>query len=590
MTGDPEYIKDRSQDLVSTFSSLLDTELRLEDYPHGETDCETFIRAPMSDREGYLVVEHELSHVLFGTDLSLTEAFRKKAVERLLRRAKIPASHRDADAYKPKLDALLHHLWNILEDWRCCWLWSQIYPGGGELLATRWKDIAKYEMGEKAENDLLTYMARRAAGTETDASSDTFKECGKHMIRAKNLVEGVDAASCLAITARLVDDIADELLDKYPPNKTEEAKKKLNALCQAVSTPADGSQAGDVKSNPMGGKDLADPPKKKKPTAGQMKRIQQVLTAKHDNFDEDADGQSTFSKLMQLGSDKMEVRLEEARQAMSVQKMSAREQEEDILNNACKTTGTRGVWVDPVQTLPPPSSNAAKIRHELEKVRMKKKRRRHEDGDDLDVEAFIEARINGELSEAKLFTTTRTESGMELLILGDESGSMIGSGMAMLERAISDVVYACGTMKVEVQYWAFSDTVYFFRKIGSPRGVPGLSHGLTNMVQALDVAYEWAKSSKTTRAVILMTDGMPTSLRGRNSSGNVLVDLHAVLDEMRKDGIVLSILAIGNNPGLYDKGFGERKYALLRDMTSLTKALPETAKQLVEAHILRGHT
>lgn len=592
MTGSVEYIVDRSQSLVRTFSSLLEKDFALIDFPYGCTDCKTFIKAPLSSSpEAYLVVEHELSHCLFGTDLAMTEAFREKAVDRLLRRAKIAPTSPDALPYKDKLDALVHHLWNILEDHRCRWLWAQIYPGGGELLRQRWYGIADCEMEQQAETDLLTYLGRRAAGIETPTAPPEFQSCGVHMKRAKNLVEGVDAGSCLAITARLIDQIADELLKKYPPNKVQEAKAKLKALIGAVNPGSGGKGQGDVDDNPMGGKDI-EPPigKKQRPTAGQIKRILQVLTAKEDDENPDYDGLSSFSALLQEGADRMEEKIEQARAAMAMPKMNSEQQSEKTLSTACRIAAVPSAFVTPTQKLPRPSPGAMRIRQHLERVRMKKRRQAHFEGD-LDVEAYIEARVNRELHEAKFFTRDKKEAGMELLLLADLSGSMMGFGLDLVERAIADIEFACTDLKVEIELWGFSHMVFFFKKLGSPKNATGVIHSSTNMVQALDVAYQWALSSSKTRGVILMTDGMPTSCRGRRSSGDVFQDLYDVIHEMKEDGVVLSVLAIGdeNTKQWYDKGFGPKQYALLPNVAALSKALPDTAKLLVEAHIKRSY-
>lgn len=588
MTGDPEYIQARAESLVETFKTMLSKDFKLINGAQGCTDCETFIQAPLDHPEGYLITEHELSHNLFGTDLMLTTTFKAKAIERLLKRAGIISTHPDADAYKPKLDQILHMLWNVLEDHRVRWLWALLYPGGGDLLRRRWEDICQYDYDEvQCETDLITYLARRATGVETPGASDKFKECGKHMIAAKNLVEGVDAESCLAITARLIDDIADELLDKYPPSREEEAKQKLKALMSAAAgSPPPGQGQKD---NRMGESDIAQSSKAKKPTAGQMKRIQQVLTASQDDGDEQE--QSSFSALMQAGAERMEDKLEEARQAMASPKLSPEEEEEELLQAACRATKAAGRFVTPEIKLPAPSRSAANMKHQLMQLRMKKIRKAKEDGENLDLEAYLDARLNKELYEGKFFTDTVREAGFELLLLGDVSGSMLGGGMSLLEQAIADTEYACGPpLRVNLTLWTFSDITFFFKKLGSPRGARGQVSGGTNMVQALDIAYEWAKASKSTRAVILMTDGMPTSLRGRNSTGNALTDLHAVLEEMRLDGIIVSVLAIGSTAyaNIYDTGFGRGKYALLSSLQDLAKALPNTASQLVAAHIKKG--
>lgn len=587
LTGSPEYIRARSQSLVDTFSTMLARNLQLIDHSAGCTDCATFIRAPLSDPEGYLVVEHEVSHNLFGTDLPLTDEFCRQIVEKLLRRAKIVPSSPQAAGYTQKLYDLVFHLWNILEDWRCCWLWSQLYPGGGSLLEQRWKDICKYDISEeRAESDLLTYLSRRAGEVETPRASAEFQRCGRHMIRARNLVEGVDAEACLAITARLVDDIADELLDKYPPDRTVANKKKLDALSKAISG---GPSGVDSASNPLGGKDLQHSSgRRKKVTAGQLGRIKQAIKASDDDSSEDVDGMTSFQAMLDYGASQMEERLEQARAQMSAPKCTKEEESKNLLTAALKAAKIPGSLVTPAHNLPRPTAAAARMRAHLEQVKMNVRLELHEDGDDLDIEAFIDARLSDELAEAELFYREVAESGMTLLILGDLSGSMLGMGLDLLEQAIADTAYACAPMDVDLHLWGFSDSVFVFTKVGSPRGVPGVRMGGTRMVEALDAALEWAKKETTSRGVILLTDGFPTSLRGRNTTGNALDDLKNVVTEMKADGIVLSILAIGNYPDVYDQGFGKGGYAMLPDLRSLAQALPETAKKLVEAFTLRG--
>ena len=129
MGGTRDELVKRMDDLVSTFNVLMGTELKLVDAPGGSTDCKTVIKVPFDDPDAYIICEHELSHPFAGTDLELTANFREPAVERLLTRAGIPITHPDAIPYRQKLDTMIHHLWNILEDWRCCSVWGEVYYG-----------------------------------------------------------------------------------------------------------------------------------------------------------------------------------------------------------------------------------------------------------------------------------------------------------------------------------------------------------------------------------------------------------------------------------------------------------------------------
>ena len=64
-------------------------------------------------------------------------------------------------------------------------------------------------------------------------------------------------------------------------------------------------------------------------------------------------------------------------------------------------------------------------------------------------------------------------------------------------------------------------------------------------------------------------------------------DFAAVLNEMRGEGIVLSVLAVGTEEykDMYDLAFGKGQYGLVGTVLEMAKALPDAAKIMVEAHL-----
>ena len=616
MTGRPEYIGERSQSLVDTFGTLLERPLKLVHGPLGCTDCETFISVPLHQYDAYLVTEHELSHCLFGTNKKLTDDFQIVAVERLLRRAGLTLTSTDAIEYKPMLEKMVHTLWNVLEDHRCCGLWMQLYPGGGSLLRNRWFDVATHEYEDAdCEKNLLQYLTRTACGVGTPTAPPDFLRCDGPMRRALNLVEGVDAAACLAITARLIDDISDELLDNNPPpEKQQAAQQKLQAMKQAMKnqqggqgqpqpapptaqqpqTPPPSHQAQPQKKSVNGmGEDDAQVPanKKNKVDAAQRILVNRLLTAKSTDAHEDDEGLSSFSRLLNAGAEKMEERIEQAKLAMAIPHKSSEDEEKDVVISASREARIPVAFVEPTAKLPSATSAAQRIRQHLEKVRMRAHRKLRDEGDELETEEYIEAKLGGEdLSDSEFFQQKVMEVGLEMMLLFDCSGSMMGHGLAMVEKAAADTVHACVGPKVKVTMWGYSDQIFVFKKIGSPVNARGLIMSSTCMVQALEVAAEWARASKSTRAIIHMTDGFPTSLRAKNTTGNVMTDLAAVLNEMRMDRIVVSNLAIGPKQyaQTYDVAFGVGGYTLLTGAADLRTALPAVAQKLVESHLKRG--
>jgi len=594
MTGDEEYVTKRSEALVEVFSDIVETPLKLVKAPSGATDCKTFIRAPLHHPEGYLVVEHELSHVLFSTNLPLMEDCRMKTVERMLHRAGMTITDPKAAPARHKLEMSFQYLWNVLEDYRCCGLWTQLYPEGGRLLKQRWHDICAFEREEAAEKELLEYLGRCAAGVDTPNAPDNFKKCKPHMQRALNLVEGVDSAAALAITRRLIDDIIDELMEDLPPpdpgggqqNSQQQAQQKIDQLLNACGGMAGAIDPDDE--NGLGSGDIAPGDKKQELTAAQRNEVTRIMAAKAD--DDNGDGVSSFAALIEAGATRMEEKIEQARMAMSLPKKSEDQKQEDALTAATKRAGIRSVRVQPTRTLPSPTEAAYQAKAHLDRVRMKARRKLAEEGDDIDVEALIEAKMNNEMDEAHIFEKKKMEGGLDLLLLVDLSGSMHGHGVQMVEQALADVNYACGDQRVRLELWGFSDELFIFPKVGSPRDAKGVSMCGTSMVQAIEVAQHWASSAKTTRAVVLMTDGLPTSCRAHSSTGNPNKDLANLLEEMRQDRIVLSVLAIGSKSSqkLYDDTFGAGNYGLVTGLPDMLAALPETCKVLVESHIMRS--
>ena len=156
-------------------------------------------------------------------------------------------------------------------------------------------------------------------------------------------------------------------------------------------------------------------------------------------------------------------------------------------------------------------------------------------------------------------------------------------------------------------------------------GVPGSSvngtgGGGTDLIPYLDAALEWATHSKSKRGIIMLTDGYPTSCRKRKSTGNPQKDMRNVIEEARRNSIVLSILCInevvqhytdcpscGNGVWanrvhtvkcscgasvtykedltVYNEWFGKGNFSVVHDKKDIAKQLPLAARALVKNHL-----
>ena len=614
MTGDPEYIRQRAEHLTRAYAGLLDVEqIQLVDSSPegGKTDCYSTIWIPMQDPEGYLVLEHELSHWLFESDCIMTGKLVQKLASRLLNNAGIKMDTDAALPYQKHLAGIIHHLWNILEDWRCCWAWTQLCEGGGTLLQQRWRDISQYDVPEEAvKKSLLSCLGCYAAGVEYPDTPQAFEDCKRPMRRAMNLVEGVDAVACLAITARLVDEIADAILANNPPptqgggggggpaqqraQKQAEALHLLKQLLSMVPRTGQGSP-GQQPPGGIGSNDLPRPPEKeaqkRERKEGAMVAIDKLLAA--DDKETDESGTTPFQLVLAQGADAMSDRLEEARNAMLRRQDTPDDANAAIHLGWSQEVGIPIVHITPSRELPGPTAVGYENRRILEQLRMQKRRKKDLDGD-FNTDRFLSALGSGELDRPFYDKTVRV-ARFELLFVFDVSGSMtMGQALPLTERALADAAFAVQAIRSKAYMWGFSDVLYMFDKVGSPL-TTGIRYGSTCTVQALDVAHRWGKKSPQKRAVMLVTDGWPTSCRARNSTGNPLTDLHAVLSEMRADRLPLSVLGIRHagctveaTVQQYDQAFGAGGYGMVGDFDELSRELPKAVRILASAHIQKG--
>ena len=618
MTGDPAYILLRSENLVRAYAAMLDVgEIKLVDSSPegGKTDCASTIWAPLQDPEGYLVTEHELSHWLFETDVVLAGRFVEKLASKLLNALGAPLGTDAALPYEKHLTNVLHHLWNIVEDWRCCWAWSQIYKGGGELLQRRWHDISEHDLPlATKKTNLVMFLGAYAAGVETPEAPQDFQDCRRPMRRALNLVEGVDNVACLAITARLVDEIMDALLANNPPpppaqggggggggpaQQREERKKQAEHLLRKLlsQVPRTGAHSlRDDGSGQIGGN--VPQPKTGKPSDklerkryAQLIGVDKLLSA--DDRETDESGVTPFGLIMAQGADSLQDRLEEARKAMMRRQDTPDESNAVVCLGWSQEAGIPIRNVSPTRPLPAPTATGHANRRILEQLRMQKRRKPSDEGD-FNGDRFLGALGAGELDRPFYDRMVRVPR-FELLFLFDVSGSMtMGQALALVERALADAIYAVEAIRSKAYMWGFSDALYIFDKVGGPTA-PGIRYGSTHTVQALDVAHRWGRKAPTRRAIMLVTDGWPTSLRARGSTGNPLTDLHVVLSEIRADKVPLSVLAIrhasvsvGDATTQYNCAFGAGGYGMVGSFDELAVELPTSVRILASAHIQKG--
>jgi hypothetical protein len=323
---------------------------------------------------------------------------------------------------------------------------------------------------------------------------------------------------------------------------------------------------------------------KKQPTAATMQKIRRLITASDEDADEN--GETSFSKLCKDGAEKMNARIAAAKAELGKQAKNEEDEEETDLVQAGKDCKVTVRLVTPEHPPVKPTRSAEGVRRYLDEVRAEQEMVTARFGPRLNIQKAIQARVGGNLSSIPVFQKVTEHKGLELLLVVDVSASMVGFPLEAVNQAVADVAHACKDLNVSLNLWAFSDVIYPFTKIGNLNSSQ-IYNSSTHLIGALDMASEWAKHKKSARAILLMTDGFPSYLRGRNSTGDALKDFSNVVREIRGEGIVLSILAIGNNKTGYDKLFGERQYALIAEPKDITAGVVNSVRLIVEAHLRR---
>lgn len=614
MGGPKEYRLARMKALVKAFEGMLGKVIELKNTEQGGyTDCTTAIWVNEDSEESYVITEHELSHWLFETDVHLTNVFIDTFVSRLMNRAGVKPG--TVNPFETHLKKICFDLWNMLEDHRVCSLWGELYPGGADLLMQLSHDICKYEANPRAKvANILDFLCSEANGVPVPEAPANFQACVQPLQTALGLIELVDAVAGLAITGQLIDDIADELIKFMPPppkppssgrkpqgakqkrqqakkKREEEAKKKMQSLCDAV--PRRGPHKDSAPQSPIGKKDVTLPEGQRPKSKHGLGSVKKVMKASKDK--PEAGGPSPFEQILEAGRKAMAQRIEQAQQAALLNKDAPEQEQKNLLMGSAQLSGIPTVFVQPVKPLPETTAAGEACRRHLSQLRMKKKSRMSFEGD-LDAGALLDAIGAGDLGRPFYEEELRVAQ-FELLFLFDVSGSMIGYELQLVEQALADAVYAVRAIKSKATMWAFSDCIFAFEELGSPVGASGLTHGGTSMVQALEVAHAWGKEAPSRRAIILMTDGLPTSCRVRNSTGDALQDLQEEILGVQKDKIPLAVLAIRQRSmepetarELFDRAFHQLNYSILGTLDELVVALPNAVRILAEGHLNKRRT
>ena len=264
------------------------------------------------------------------------------------------------------------------------------------------------------------------------------------------------------------------------------------------------------------------------------------------------------------------------------------------------TDGTAVAFLDPVSR-----RRIAKVRRQFEALRPKRVHlSRQIDGDDIDLEAALEARVDlvasGTHSDRVYRASRSQERDLAVSILLDASRSTesMVAGRQVIDIAREALVAlawgldACGD---EVAINAFSslrrDRIFmhackgFADKMGSAveARIGGLRPGhFTRLGAAIrHVSHDLSEQERQRRLLLVITDGKPNDLdhyEGRHG----VEDTHmAVLEARRRGQTVFGVTIDSKSQATFARIFGKSGFAVVSHPDKLTTSLPQLYRHLI---------
>jgi hypothetical protein len=186
---------------------------------------------------------------------------------------------------------------------------------------------------------------------------------------------------------------------------------------------------------------------------------------------------------------------------------------------------------------------------------MGKKRASLEDsGSEIDVQAFVEAKLTG--VPVPCFKSETRGRGFKAMVLVDKSSSMNGSKSRQASRACRMLGRALSFPFVDLRVWGFSsretgqaDIYRFERGVEEINGAASPNHGCTPLHVAIRIAVRQMEKGTEAKHLFVLTDGFPVHSRrdGRSfSTKQLMMFVRDEVQEARQNGIHVTGVLIGD--------------------------------------------
>jgi hypothetical protein len=481
------------------------------------------ISAPFDDPNFYRLLEHELAHILFRTDITAAHLFVSSYADKILAFGTKNGVLLDRAA----LAYLLRMLTGLLEDQRVDSLWGRLYPGSYLLMQRMNKQYA-VEWLPQVHDSVVALMAVISGKQEIPPGKlDAFVPL---MREALAKVEQRGFAATLAVAKWLITRLVDLLIS--------EAEQQEKDASGSGSDPAQGASNGAGTGASGGAKGVAQvrlqalqilldispevvPPGKipSVPNDVQLPKFQSreakeraAATAKA--AESVADKPEELEKFLQQSAREMEKLIQDTRSAIRnlgsaddwlKKDARAKLKFHDIAPSATQKVELSLSDVDTVR----------RLRSIFNRVMGQRKTLLEDTGMEVDPAAYIERKTSG--VAVPCFRHEDLGRGFKALLLMDRSGSMYGDKTVQVLRASNIITKAMTYPFVTCDVWGFQSLdhgqvdITRFPSTKAALDTRDLKiHGGTPLHVAIRIAIRHMEAGFEVKQLIVVTDGFPT--------------------------------------------------------------------------------
>lgn len=570
---------------VATFAGLTNRKLWLKHNATAQTDGHEIL-APLDDPYMYQLVEHELAHILFQSNVAAKVAFIKGYGEQMnimLKKNGLPFLDEDQTS---SLYELLNTVIGVLEDTRVESLWGLLYPGSFAIQQEMHRVHIRPQL-KNTHRTLASFLVVASTGIETP--SGEFDRYRPALEEAMRKVERRGFTATLIVSKWLVQRLVDEAVRRMRGIRSDPAAQSAaQTLAQRAlgKQKAPNDQKSDGKSEGSDGNN-EPPPSEFKPEPVDTNPAQRrealadlvkregtpsalVVLAddwkepKYPSHEETNDGRKMAKAALdaKVGDEELAAFL-----AFSEKKMAERVEElRDVLSEQVEVEGwmTKNTFGKvnlkdveagrPNQLEAHDAQTANRLRALFYRLMGRRKSLLHETGSAIDVMSYIEAQVSKQ--PVPCFTHEDRGRGFKVMVLIDRSSSMAGEKTREAERACKVLMKALDFPFVDFHVWGFQshkdgelDLTRFNKRALAFQTKAAKVGGNTPLHLALRVAVRFMELGDEQKQIIVITDGWPSfsTKKGDFSTRTLSRFVREEVLRARRVGMNVTGVVIGND-------------------------------------------